>query len=155
MNDDAEHFTEYKALLGALHPALGPGPKDHGYAVDLDRQCGAKTKHGWGHQCRNPALLGQPYCFIHFAELAQEEAIRRSRARRAVVTTIGVEQSSTFCVGCGKSLTGTRRRVYCSDYCRDIVRRQRDRARARTAEGRGVPDPFRSAFGSGPFHPND
>ena len=64
-----------------------PRPMDHGYPVDLERQCEAKVKNSY-RRCKKPALVDRHFCAYHgglaeprfdpFREIVEEDLARYS-----------------------------------------------------------------------------
>ena len=64
-----------------------PRPMDHGYPVDLERQCEAKVKNSY-RRCKKPALVDRHFCaypgglaeprFDPFREIVEEDLARYS-----------------------------------------------------------------------------
>jgi hypothetical protein len=52
--------------------------RDHGHLVDEDRHCESPTSGGW-NCCKNPPLVGQPYCFLHAAESTRPDSEPEAR----------------------------------------------------------------------------
>lgn len=45
---------------------------DHGMPTDKQRQCEAPIRGGW-RRCRNPPLVGEPFCAHHWVDAAEPD----------------------------------------------------------------------------------